>query len=100
MMGHVVDTYHDVQVKGVELLRGVYAASGLGIRPKTEVSKIEMLRQVAKSFGLDPERILTKEPQAYPHRTYASPIGKDEDHARTLTAALREAVKKDILRAV
>jgi hypothetical protein len=35
MMGHTVDTYHDIQMKGVEFLRGIYVASGLSIRPKT-----------------------------------------------------------------
>jgi hypothetical protein len=75
MMGHVIDTYHDVRMKGVEFLRGIYVPSGLGIRPKTQVSKIEMLKQVAKAWGLDPEPILTEEVQAYPHRTYASPAG-------------------------
>lgn len=100
MMGHTVDTYHDIQMKGVEFLRGIYAASGLSIRTKTQVSKIEMLKQVAKAWGLDPERILTKEAMAYPSATYASPIIRDRKQAQALTAALKEAVKRDIIRSV
>jgi len=45
MMGHVVDTCHDVQMKGVESLRNVYAASDLCIKPRTQVSKIEALKE-------------------------------------------------------
>ncbi len=100
MMGHVVDTYHDIQMKGPEFLRGIYAASGLGIKPKTQLSKIEMLKEVARAWGLDPEKILTKEAQAFPHRTYASPLERDEDHGRTLAEALRETVKKELLQEV
>ncbi len=33
MMGHTISTYHDVQMKGVEFLRNIYAASGLSIKP-------------------------------------------------------------------
>jgi hypothetical protein len=28
MMGHIISTYNDIQMKGMEFLRGVYAASG------------------------------------------------------------------------
>jgi len=41
MMGHTISTYHDVQMKGIEFLRGVYAALGLCIEPKTKPSRIE-----------------------------------------------------------
>ena len=33
MMGHTVDTYHDIQSKGIEFLRNVYASAGLSIKP-------------------------------------------------------------------
>lgn len=100
MMGHIVDTYHDIQMKGPEFLRGIYAASGLSIRPKTQISKLEMLKQVARAWGLDPDRILTTEAQAYPQRTYASPIQGNEHNTLLITAALKDAVKKDLLHAV
>ncbi len=99
MMGHVVDSYHDIQMKGVEFLRGVYMASGLGIRPKTQLSKIEMLKEVARAWGVDPEKILTREALASPHRSYVSLLERQEAHAQTLTEALREAVKNDLLKA-
>jgi hypothetical protein len=34
MMGHKINTYNDVQMKGMEFLRNVYAASGLSISQK------------------------------------------------------------------
>jgi hypothetical protein len=39
MMGHTIDTYHDIQSLGIDRLRNAYAASGLAIRSKTQVSK-------------------------------------------------------------
>ncbi len=74
MMGHKVDTYHDIQMKGAEFLRGIYSASGLGIRAKTQLSKIDMAKQVlAAVAGVRPEEIIIREAQAHPHRSYASP---------------------------
>ncbi len=97
MMGHKVDTYHDIQMKGPEFLRGIYSASGLGIRAKTQLSKIEMAKQVlAAVAGVRPEEIILKEAQAHPHRSYASP----DTQAEVLMNAIREAVKKDLIRSV
>ena len=48
MMGYTVSTYHDVQMKGVEFLRGIYAASGLSIKPKTKLSQIDTLLHAVK----------------------------------------------------
>ncbi len=97
MMGHKVDTYHDIQMKGPEFLRGIYSASGLGIRAKTQLSKIEMAKQVlAAVAGVRPEEIIIKEAQAHPHRSYASP----DTQAEVLMNAIREAVKKDLIRSV
>ncbi len=97
MMGHKVDSYHDIQMKGVEFLRGIYSASGLGIHAKTQLSKIEMAKQVlAAVAGVRPEEILIREAQAYPHRSYAS----TDTQAQVLMNAIREAVKSDLVRSV
>ena len=97
MMGHKVDTYHDIKMKGPEFLRGIYAASGLGIRPRTPLSKIEMLKEVARAWGLDPEKILVREDIAAPHRSYASPVEVDAANSQRLAEALSQAVKKELL---
>ncbi len=61
MMGHVTDTYHDIESLGVDYLRDLYSKSGLSIRPKTKLSKIEMMKTFAESLGLDPGVVLSKE---------------------------------------
>ena len=95
MMGHVLSTYHDVQMKGVEFLRGIYLASGISIRPKTAVSKLDMLKPVCCAWGLDPEKVLVKEASAYPHRSYI--VGdRSEAYAESFTLALKNAVRKDM----
>ena len=97
MMGHKVDTYHDIQMKGLEFLRGIYSASGLGIRAKTQLSKIELAKQVlAAVAGVRPEEIIIREAQAHPNRSYASP----EAQAEVLMNAIRQAVKEDLIRSV
>jgi hypothetical protein len=61
MMGHALSIYHDVKMKGVDFLRGIYSASGLSIQPKTKDSKILDLIEVIHSWGLNPEEILRPE---------------------------------------
>lgn len=96
MMGHKISTYHDVKMKGVEFLRNIYASSGLSIRPKTHVSKIEALKEIIRAWGMDPEEILTKKALATPHRAYASTGDREEDQVKALSAALKEMMKREL----
>lgn len=62
MMGHTVkDRYHDVRMKGVEYLRGVYLTSGMRIRPKIKMNKMDALKEIMQTWGLDPQKILSAE---------------------------------------
>jgi len=61
MMGHTIDTYEDVQSLGVETLRNLYASAGLAIRPKTQVNRIEQLKEIIRAWGQNPEEILSKD---------------------------------------
>jgi ribosomal protein L12E/L44/L45/RPP1/RPP2 len=97
MMGHKISTYHDVQMKGVEFLRNIYAASALSIKPKTRVSKIDALKEIIRAWGMNPEEILAKEALSKPHRTYATPAQIEEDQIKTLAQALKETIKKELL---
>jgi len=36
---------------------GGYAASGLCVKPKTKPSRVEMLKEMVRSLGLNPEEI-------------------------------------------
>lgn len=98
-MGHIVDTYHDVQMKGIDYLRNIYATAGLSIRPKTQLSKLELLQEVARAWGINPEQILIREATSIPHASY-SDNSITRDHAQILTEALKQAVKKELLQAV
>ncbi|MGQ9641796.1 MAG: tyrosine-type recombinase/integrase [Candidatus Bathycorpusculaceae bacterium] len=96
MMGHTIDTYHDIQMKGVEFLRNIYAASGLSIRPKTQISKIEALKEIIRAWGLNPEEILTKEAMSTPHRTIISSEEVENKQIKILCNALKAEMKKEL----
>ena len=96
MMGHKQSTYHDIQMKGIEFLRNIYAASGLSIKPKTSISKIETLKEIIRAWGMNPEELLTKKALTQPHRTVISP-GYEEDQVQTLSNALKEMMRKELL---
>jgi hypothetical protein len=71
MMGHTVDTYHDIQSKGVEFLRGLYANADLRIQPRAGLTPWEQLRAIARGFGLNPEEAARLLTSSEPHRAYA-----------------------------
>ncbi len=62
MMGHKLSTYHDVQMKGIEFLRGVYASAGLRIfqKPKTP-TLADVLKEMIRARGEDPSKYLKEE---------------------------------------
>lgn len=97
MMGHKVSTYHDVKMKGVEFLRNVYAASGLSIKPRTQVSRVEMLKEIIRAWGLDPELILVKEALSETHKTIAAPAAREEEQVKALADSLKEMLRKEVL---
>ena len=71
-MGHMVGTYYDIQMKGIDFLRNVYATSGLAIKPKTQVSKVEDLKEIIRAWGMNPEQLLTREDLAEGAITYVN----------------------------
>jgi hypothetical protein len=96
MMGHTVDTYHDIESKGIEFLRNVYASAGLSIKPKAQTSKIEMVKEFIRGMGMNPEEILTRQTLAEPHRTYALGRDREEDPIKALCLAFKESLKKEL----
>jgi site-specific recombinase XerD len=97
MMGHTVDVYHDIQSKGIEFLRNVYASAGLSIKPKTRHTKIDMLKEMMRAWGLEPEKILTSEALAEPHRIYTTREECEDNEMRLLGLALKDHIKKELL---
>lgn len=99
MMGHTMSTYHDLQMKGIYFLRNIYAASGLSIRPKTQLSKIDTLKEIIRAWGMNPEQILTREALTQPNRTVilgASPESENNE-VQALSAALKDMMRKELL---
>ncbi len=96
MMGHTINTYHDIEMKGIEYLRGIYSASALSIRPKTRVSKIDALKEIIRAWGLNPDEILTKDALTRPNATIISRDQLEERQLHQLSVALKNEVLKEI----
>ena len=92
MMGHITDTYHDIASLGIERLRNIYASSGLGIRPKTQLSKMEAMKALAITLGLDPNVILSKEALQKPHRTIIDGTYQTNDQTMILSKAIKKSI--------
>jgi len=93
MMGHKIDRYNEIQMKGTEFLRNIYMASGLSIRSKTQLSKIESLKEIIRAWGMNPDQILTQQALTMPHTT----IVTEENQVTELSRALKEMMKKQLL---
>ncbi|MEM2099715.1 MAG: hypothetical protein QXU99_08290 [Candidatus Bathyarchaeia archaeon] len=96
MMGHTISTYHDIKMKGTEYLRGIYLASGLSIKPKTRLSKIDALKEIIRAWGLNPEEILTKDALTRPNRTIIDNSQLENQQLVQLTTALKQQMLKEI----
>jgi site-specific recombinase XerD len=97
MMGHTVSTYNDIQSLGIEKLRQIYAASGLSIRPKTKVSKIETLKEMIRALGLNPEETLSREALAQNATTYMSSENLENHQLQILTQTLKDAIREQVM---
>jgi hypothetical protein len=86
----------DIKMKGIEFLRGVYISSGMGIKPKTRVSKIDALKELIRAWGLKPEEILTRDALQQPHRTVIDRSQMEDNQLAQLTRALRQEMLKEI----
>jgi hypothetical protein len=95
MMGHTISTYHDIRMKGIEFLRGIYISSGLSIRPKTRVSKIDALKEIIRAWGLNPDEVLTRDALSQPHRTVIDQNQLEQTQLTQLATALRHQMLKD-----
>ena len=95
MMGHTIDTYEDVQSLGIETLRNLYISAGLTIRPKTQVNRIEQLKEIIRAWGQNPEEILTKD--ALMRGNITETQEQTQNHQlSTLAEQLKQLVKKEV----
>jgi site-specific recombinase XerD len=95
MMGHTVDTYHDIQSLGVDRLRSAYAASGLAIRRKTQVSKVEALKEIIRAWGMNPEQILTRDALNDGATTHKSPEDFENHQLQILSNQLKQLIRQE-----
>jgi type I restriction-modification system DNA methylase subunit/site-specific recombinase XerD len=95
MMGHTVDTYHDIQSLGVEKLRNVYAAAGLSIKPKTKVSKIDALKEIIRAWGMNPEQVLAREALSQGATVHINPQDRENYHLQVLRQTLKELIRQE-----
>ena len=93
MMGHTISTYNDIRIKGVEFLRNLFASSGLSIKPKTRLSKLDQLKIFVESLGLNPNELLSRDALAMPHRAV---IDSEQRKIDVQNQALKEAMIKEL----
>ena len=56
-----------------------------------------MINELAGAWGLEPEKILTREALAEPHRSYLSSDAREKQQVQLLAVALRDGLKKELL---
>ena len=94
MMGHTVDTYHDIQSIGIDTLRNTYAASGLAIRRKTNVSKVEALKEIIRAWGMNPEQLLTRDALAEGATTHKNQEDLENHQLTILSNQLKQLIQQ------
>ena len=82
-------------MKGIEFLRNIYTASGLSIRPKTKVSKVEALKEIIRAWGLNPEKILTREALTQEATTYLGFENQENNQLTILSRTLRDLIRQE-----
>ena len=94
MMGKTIDTYEDVQSLGIETLRNLYVAAGLAIRPKTKVTRIEQLKEIIRSWGENPEEILSKDALVRSNQTVETDDQFHSHQLSVLATELKQIIRK------
>lgn len=99
MMGHLGDTYHDIQSKGLEFQRNIYAKADLRISPKVQISKQEMIVEAFRHM-LTPEQLRrVEEAISEPHRIYANPKERADTQIQILARAVRDSIQEQLQQA-
>lgn len=94
-MGHTIGTYEDVQSLGVDKLRSLYVTAGLAIRPKTQLNRIEQLKEIIRAWGENPEEILSRDVLMRGNITETHE--QTENHQLTLLGQeLKELIKREV----
>lgn len=100
MMGHRISVYHDIESKGIEFLRSLYAGAGLSLGPKPIALKLDTLKALITAWGENPEKYLSKEALSMPHRAHLGPTDFEEWQSERLSSFLRDLIKNDLGRCI
>jgi hypothetical protein len=96
MMGRTVDTYLDIQSMGVEKLCNVYSDTGLSIKPKTKVSKIDAFKEITRAWGMNPEQVLAREALTQGAVVHITPQDRESHDLQVLSQTLRDLIHQEI----
>jgi hypothetical protein len=95
MMGHTVDTYHDIQTLVIDKLRNIYSSSGLAIRQKTQINKIDTVKELIRALGMNPEQLLTRDALAEGAITQKNQEDIENHQLTILSQQLKELIRQD-----
>ena len=71
-------------------------ASGLSIKPKTRVNKLDALKEIIRAWGLNPEEFLTRDAMREPNRTVIDRSEIENQQLNQLTSELKQQMLKEI----
>jgi len=87
MMGHVTDTYNQVQSLGVEKLRAAYKNANLSIRTDSKNGKVDFMKQMLRSLGATPDEMAEAfKSFTEPHKTYTDPEEQTQEEMQGFMA--------------
>jgi site-specific recombinase XerD len=95
MMGHTVDTYHDIQSLGIDKIRNVYAASGLAIKQKTQINQIDALKEIIRAMGMNPEQLLTRDALSDGAITHINSNDLENHQLQILSNQLKRLIRQE-----
>ena len=93
-MGHKISTYHDIEMKGIEFLRNIYAMSGFGVRPRAKIEVYDVIEEMLRAKGYLVDKDLLMRAVSKPHRTVVTGA-TEEDRKAMLRNAFIEMLKEE-----
>lgn len=72
-------------------------STGLSIKPRSQTSKIDMVKEFIRGLGMNPEEILTRQAFSEPHRIYVTDEEREEDQIRTLCQAFKQSLRNEVV---
>jgi hypothetical protein len=71
-----------------------YTTSGFSIKPKTQVNKVEILKEVIRALGMNPEQLLTREALSQGAVTYRTADEYEDHQLKVLSEQLKQLIRQ------